>query len=123
MKKTMSKGLKQFLTIVITFFATLLLVFAAVYCYVRWFDYGSDILLGNDVEVVGAANGFTVIDTLSDSDLAAADSILSGAGISYRLGVRNALVLVRGCDEKKAVQALVNSGYDFEGSINNAYGF
>ena len=118
----MSKGLKRFLTIVITFFATLLLAAGAVYAYVLWFDYNCDILIGNDVDVTGASGSrFSFIDTLSDTDLAAADSILSGAGISYQLGGRNALVLVRGCDEKKAVQALVNSGYDFEGIVSNAY--
>lgn len=113
----MSKGLKQFLTIIITFFATLVLAYFAAYGYVCWFDYGSDVLWGNEIFLGDGT--YSVMNTLSDSDIAAADSILSEAGIPYRLGERDAIVLVRGIDEEKAIHALVDSGYDFECQVND----
>lgn len=113
----MSKGLKQFLTIVITFIATLVLAYLAWWGYMVWFDYGCDALRGNEIFLGDGT--YSVMDTLSNSDIAAADRILSEAGIPYKLGERDAIVLVRGIDEEKAIHALVDSGYDFECEIND----
>lgn len=113
----MNRTLKQSLTIIITFLATLVLAFLAWWGYMVWFDYGYDVLWGNEIFLGDGT--YSVMDTLSDSDIAAADRILSEAGIPYKLGERDAIVLVRGIDEKNAIHALVDSGYDFECAIND----
>ena len=114
----MSKGLKQSLTIFITFIAMLVLAVVSLYVYLAWFTTECSVLYtGEEADIVHGDQVVSYMTPLLQSDIDAACKILSDNNIKYEIPATKYAVQVRYIDEKRASAALLNSNYEFDGQV------